>query len=84
VLRYNREHIVGKNHFISVSDFLSTDFITINTDDMLTSTIKKMLQMDVDSGIVMEKNTTRDLKPDSQGHVLTLLNTESFLWALMK
>lgn len=47
----------NKSHYISASDFMSTDFITVRADDSLIHTIKKILQMDLNSAIVMENNT---------------------------
>jgi len=50
-----------KSHFISVSDFISADFITVKTDDSLIHTIKKILQMDLNSAIVMESNSAENI-----------------------
>lgn len=36
---------------------MSTDFITVRADDSLIHTIKKILQMDLNSAIVIENNT---------------------------
>ena len=36
---------------------MSTDFVTVKVDDSLIHTIKKMLQMDLNSAIVIENNT---------------------------
>ena len=36
---------------------MSTDFITVRVDDSLIHTIKKILQMDLNSAIVIENNT---------------------------
>jgi len=50
-----------KSHSISVSDFISSDFITVKTDDSLVDIIKKILRMDLNSAIVMENNSTEDI-----------------------
>ena len=50
-----------KSHSISVSDFISSDFITVKTDDSLVDIIKKILRMDLNSTIVMENNSTEDI-----------------------
>ncbi len=46
----------SKNHFLSVSDFLSTDFVTVKSDVSLSNIIKKLLQRDLNSAIVIENN----------------------------
>ncbi|MDH3502530.1 MAG: CBS domain-containing protein [Nitrosopumilus sp.] len=50
-----------KSHFISVSDFMSMDFITVKVEDSLIQVIKKILQMDLDSAIVMDSNFVEDI-----------------------
>ena len=48
--------IKNKNHFHSVSEFLSTDFVIIKSDDSIIIVIQKLLQRDLNSSIVIENN----------------------------
>ena len=69
---------IKKNQFISVSNFLSTDFLTVRSDESIIDIIKKLLQLELNSAIVIENNSRNDDAP------IGMIKTKDLLRKIIK